>query len=84
MHATVTAAKTYREQERQRRNHNILKKQAQGLMIAFGLNPAFTPCVNPEGTHRERNIKALPQKRADRFAKNFTFFFYNLGFLGKM
>jgi hypothetical protein len=69
MHASVIDAKKIRDRENARRRHNILRRQAQGIVIACGLNPAITP--SPSGkTHAERRVESRGERRMWRFFKN--------------
>lgn len=69
MHTSMIQANTHRSKERERMTANRTKKQAQGLVRAFGLNPAFTPCLHPEGTHRERRIASRPARYERRIMR---------------
>lgn len=69
MHISVINANTHRSVERERMKANRVKRQANGLVRAFGLEPAFTPCLNPEGTHRERRIASRPQRYERRIRR---------------
>lgn len=72
MHTSVIEARTYREREKQRRDANVVKRQRQGIARAFGLEPALTPCLHPEGNHRQRHILNRPdrqERRAWRIAR---------------
>lgn len=66
MHGSVIAVQAHRTLEAKRRTDNLRKKQAHGLVRAFGLDPAHTPCVNPEGTHKERRKASHPERRMRR------------------
>jgi hypothetical protein len=62
VHASVIEARQYRDRERQRKNDNIRKRQAQGLVRALGAEPARMPCLHPEGNSRQRRVNS----RGDR------------------
>lgn len=72
MHISVINANAYRSKERERMQANRTKRQANGLMRVFGLEPSFTPCLNPEGTHRERRITSRPQRYERRILRFFN------------
>lgn len=79
MHASMIQTLEYRALERQRRRYNVRRRQAQGLMRICGLDPRLIPCLNPEGTHRERKIKTRPERSARRFWTNVVnLFYYNV------
>lgn len=69
MHVSVINATTYRSKERERMQANRIKGQANTLVRAFGLEPSFTPCLNPEGTHRERREASRPQRYERRIMR---------------
>jgi hypothetical protein len=66
MHGSMTKAQTHRDLETKRRNNNLLKKKAHGLVRMFGLDPAHTPCLHPDGTHRERRKANQPERQRRR------------------
>lgn len=72
MHNSVIKAQEYRDRERNRRNINRQRREANEAKIDAGLDPAYTPPKISGERHRDRRAATRPQRQARRFFTNLS------------